>query len=323
MGFLASPKLDHGAHFFVAALIGVTFVIPLTNHAGNHIVTGLSAIGLALAGVQAVYHLGLTIAGFGKVENEEIEAGKVARNLLTAGMIVALVATMGQLAGLANAPNPFAEGANQAETDIGMSRGFNMIGLILALVMRFLDLFLDNSHDGDTVNGAGKRFMKSLDVVCAAEMDGEAAINDGIFNARIIMVHLLLVASGVFASIVAGGQNNIKLGTLDKSDAGRNMLAALILIWTHFILYPFAILINAWEPLQNTCIRIHCGKPDKCSTLESWNRIPLFRSMVAGGVLCCLSYVLGSQLGGDSQLSNLLLTLGLYLAADAVGRNVV
>ena len=210
MGFLASPKLDHGVHFLVAALIAVTFIIPLANHAGNHIVTGLSAIGLALSGVQAIYHLGLTAAGIWGTENEEIEAGKVARNLLTAGTIVALVATMGQLAGLPNAVDPFAEGANQAQKDIGASRGYNMIGLILALVMRFLDLFLDNSHEGDNVNGVGKRFMKTLDVVCAEKMPGEGAIC-GVFNARIIMVHLLLAASGVFASVVAAGESNIKL----------------------------------------------------------------------------------------------------------------
>ena len=322
MGFLASPKLDHGVHFLVAALIAVTFIIPLANHAGNHIVTGLSAIGLALSGVQAVYHLGLTIAGFSKVENEEIEAGKVARNLLTAGSIVVLVASMGQLAGLANAPAPFGEGANDAENDIGTSRGFNMIGLILALVMRFLDLFLDNSHEGDNVNGVGKRFMKTLDVVCASDMPGEGGFC-GVFNARIIMVHLLLAASGVFASIVAAGESNIKLGQLDSSDAGRNMLAALVLIWVHFILYPVAVVMNACEATRKVCIKVHCGTPDDCSTLESFNRIPLLRSIVAGGVLCCLSYVLGAQLGGGAQLSNLLLALGLYLAADAVGRNVV
>lgn len=322
MGFLASPKLDHGVHFLVAALIAVSFIIPLANHAGNHIVTGLSAIGLALSGVQTIYHFGLTIAGFWGTENEEIEAGKVARNLLTAGTIVALVATMGQLAGLPDAVDPFAEGSNQAQKDIGASRGYNMIGLILALVMRFLDLFLDNSHEGDNVNGAGKRFMKTLDVVCAADMPGEGAIC-GVFNARIIMVHLLLAGSGVFASFVAAGETNIKLGQLDKSDAGRNMLAALVLIWVHFILYPAAVAMNACEATRKACIKAHCGTPDNCSTLESFNRIPLIRSLVAGGVLCCLSYVLGSQLGGGAQLSNLLLALGLYLAADAVGRNVV
>jgi hypothetical protein len=321
MGFL-SPNYNHLLHFIVSLGLAVTFIIPLVNHPGQRFVNGISGIGLVASGVQAIYHFGVWLSIMLKSYEQELPAGIVARNLLTSIILVVTTLLMGRLYALGLPLEGSSDGAT--------SRIFNIIGLCAVGVMRFLDLGIDFTHEKNEELEAADKFMKLVDVQCASEMEGEGDLGQGkdgfctVFNARIVMVHILLLASGIFASIVVGGQNNIKLGDVTSTYLSRNMFAAMMLIWIHFILYPIAIAINACEGVRSACIAIHCGKAEDsdCSTLESLNRMPLVRSLVAGGVLSCLSFVLGGIIA-SSNAANLMIALGAYLAADAVGRNVV
>lgn len=309
MGFIGGENnhFNHLLHFLVAAFVAVSFIIPLSNHPHNKLVAGVSAIGLAGSLVQSVYHFGIFIGGLCEAHNGEIPAGKVARNLLTSLLLSTAVVLLGVLARI-------------LESD-SADRTCNLIAVIALGLMRFLDLGLDFSHNKDGESqGTTDRFKAMVAIECPDEKLEPGFNKAKFFNARIIMVHLLLAANIVLTSIIFAGNNLLQLGEITKSEKADNQFAALILISVHFLLYPIALLSSAC--CNDVCIKIMCGKGDNCETLEALNRLPLIRSLVAGVVIACLSYVVGSQLGNDD-IQIAVLNLGLYLAADAIGRNVV
>lgn len=312
MGIIGGDNnhFNHLLHFLVAAFVAVSFIIPLSNHPQNKIVAGVSAIGLAGSLVQSVYHLGIFIGGLCEAHNGEIPAGKVARNLLTSLLLSTAVVLLGVLARIL-----------ESDSD---DRTFNLIAVMALGLMRFLDLGLDFSHkkDGEENRSQGTtdRLKAMVAIECPDEKQEPGFSKAKFFNARIVMVHLLLAANIVLTSIILAGDNLLQLGEITKSEKADNQFAALILISVHFLLYPIALTSSAF--CKNFCIKAMCGKNDGCETLESWNRLPLIRSVVAGVVIACLSYVVGSQLGNDD-IQIAVLNLGLYLAADAIGRNVV
>lgn len=333
--------LNHVAHALVSAIIALAFLIPLINHNDNQKLASLSVLGLGASGIQLIYHLGLVLAISFKSYTHELPAGHVARNLLTALMLSTSVALLGALA-KAGAARPFSKELGSKPTDATLleqwdldnSRNMNLIGVILVFVMRFLDLGIDFTHEDAGKESQQERdikgkFAQLIAVECADKPDdGEGVFGTkGVLNARILMVHLLLAAAGVFSIVVTLGRTpdlgNWTIGSDGLNDVAQNMAAAMFLIIIHFGLYPVALLINMVDFLQKTCIYAHCGKPDNCSTLESFNRMPVLRSIVAAAVLSCLSYVIGSTLGSDLHIQNILLVWVAYLAADAVGRNVV
>lgn len=301
------PLLNHLLHFLVAGFLSATFIIPLLNHSDDKIVSGISAIGAISSIIQAVYHLGLVIAQYCNAYTSELELGKVARNLLTSIILSAQLILWAVFIKL-----------GLAEDD--QNRTYNIIGVIVAAVMRAFDLLLDYQHDENNVSlGITDKLKKvALDVECATQTFSQAPI----FTARIFMVHLLLAGSFVLSIINYLGDNQLKLGDIGGNPPAECMLAALILVGVHLFLYPLAAIIRMIPALNAACIRIMCGQGDDCETLESLNRVPLIRSAVAGSVISLLSYVLGSQLG-SANVQILIMNLGLYVAADAIGRNIV
>ena len=297
---------NHLLHFLVAALVAISFIIPLSEHPHKKVVAGVSAIGLAGSLVQAVYHLGIFIAGLCKAHKEEISAGKVARNLLTTLLLSTAFVLLGVLAPL-------------LEND-STERTFNLIAIIALGLMRFLDMGLDFSHKDGSSQGPMDRLKGMFAIECPDDKAEPNFSGATFFNARIVMVHLLLAANIVLSAIILAGDNLLKLGEIGSSTEADNQFTALILISVHFLLYPAAFAINSL--CGNCCIKCLMGKADDCDTLESYNRLPFVRSLVAGVVIACLSYVVGSQLGNDD-IQIAVLNLGLYLAVDAIGRNVV
>ena len=308
MGLIGGDNnhFNHLLHFLVAAFVAVSFIIPLSEHPHNKVVAGVSAIGLAGSLVQSVYHLGIFIAGLCKAHNEEIPAGKVARNLLTSLLLSTAFVLLGVLA-------PILESDSNERT-------FNLIAVIALGVMRGLDLGLDFSHKDGESQGSLDRLKATVAIECPDDKSEIPFSGAKFFNARIVMVHLLLAANIVLTSIILAGENLLALGEIGKSTEADNQFTALVLISVHFLLYPIAF--GSSLLCNDQCIKIMCGKGDDCETLEALNRLPLVRSLVAGVVIACLSYVVGSQLGNDD-IQIAVLNLGLYLAADAIGRNVV
>lgn len=299
--------INHTLHFLVAGFLTVTFIIPLMNHPDNKIVSGISAIGAVGSLIQAVYHLGLVLASFCNAYTTELAAGKVARNLLTSIVLSTQLILWAAFIKV-----------GLAEDD--ENRTFNFIGVIAASVMRLFDLLLDYQHDEDAEPlGISDKLRKvAMDVECAKETFDQAKI----FTARIFMVHILLAGSFTLSLINSLGENQLQLGEIGGNPPADCMFAALLLVGLHLILYPAAALIRMVPALNETCIRFMCGKGEDCETLESLNRVPLIRSLVAGTVISLLSYVLGSQLG-SANVQILIMNLGMYVAADAIGRNVV
>jgi len=130
-----------------------------------------------------------------------------------------------------------------------------------------------------------------------------------------------LITNVVLSFIVILGENQLKLGPVFESFDGVNMLVGLILLFIHTLLYPLASLIKCFDK-NNSCLKCFGGQPDCDQTLEPINRIPLVRTIVAGLIVCCLSYVVGSNIG-KANIQIALLNLALYIAVDAIGRNVV
>ena len=309
MGFIGGDgnKFNHLIHALVAAFVAISFIIPLSNHPNNKLVAGISAIGLAASIVQAVYHIGIFIAALCDAHNGEIESGKVARNLVTSILLSTAFVLLGVLAPI-------------LEFD-SADRTFNLIAVTALCLMRFLDLGLDFSHKDKVSEGTMDRLKSMVAIECPDDKEEPGFSYAMFFNARIVMVHMLLVANVVFSIIVLTGANLLELGEIGTSNPATMQLVALILIALHVSLYPIAILSSAC--CKNFCIKCCCGKGDNdCETLEAYNRIPLIRSLVAGAAIATLSYVLGSQLGNDD-VQIALINLVLYVAADAIGRNVV
>ena len=312
MGFIGGDgnKFNHLLHFLVAAFVAVSFIVPLSNHPHNRLVANISAIGLAGSLVQSVYHLGIFLGGLCKAHNGEIPAGKVARNLLTSLLLSTAFILLAVLAPILASDS--------------VDRTLNLVAVIALGLMRFLDLGLDFSHEksGEEIasRGALDRLKSVVAIECPDDKTEVPYSGALFFNSRIVMVHLLLVANVVLSIIVLVGENLLQLGEIGKSTEADNQFTALILISVHLILYPIALASS--KMCNDACIKIMCGKGDKCETLESFNRLPLIRSLVAGVVIATLSYVVGSQLGKDD-VQIAILNLGLYLAADALGRNVV
>ena len=57
-------------------------------------------------------------------------------------------------------------------------------------------------------------------------------------------------------------------------------------------------------------------------TLESLNRVPIVRTIVSTTILCVISILTGHTLQ-NARAQLVVIVLTLYVAADAIGRNVV
>ena len=78
-----------------------------------------------------------------------------------------------------------------------------------------------------------------MDVECATQTFDKVPI----FTARIFMVHILLAGSFVLSLINSMGENQLQLGEVGDNPPADCMLAAVILVGIHLILYPVAALI--------------------------------------------------------------------------------
>lgn len=313
MGLFGNTYADHALHLLVSLYIGTSFLVALVNHASDMLIAGISSIGFSLAIIQGVYHIGrlLQKACNSKVDLPELAVGATARNLITTGLLSSLVVLLGIF--------------GHTEDDGAAERWLNITSVAAAGVMRLLDGLLDVSHevskDGSetTVRPTKERWEEVVKVKCP---DGKTEPNlCSVFNARIIMVHLLLVTCTVLSYIIIVGENQLKLGPVFESFDGVNMLVGVILVTLHTVLYPFAFLITLCDKKKN-CLKCLGASPDCENTLEPINRIPLVRLIVAGLILCNFSYVVGSNIG-KANIQIALVNLALYIGVDAIGRNVV
>lgn len=315
MGLFGNTYADHALHLIVSLYIGTSFLVALVNHASDMLIAGISSIGFSLAIIQGVYHIGrlLQKACNSEVDLPELAVGATARNLITTGLLSSLVVLLGIF--------------GHTEDDGAAERWLNITSVAAAGVMRLFDGLLDVSHevseDGKetTVRGTKERWEEVVKVKCPDDKTEPNLCS--VFNARIIMVHLLLVTCTVLSYVIIVGENQLKLGPVFESFDGVNMLVGVILVTLHTLLYPLAFLAKCTK-LENGCIKCLGGNPEECpdQTLEPINRIPLVRLIVAGLILCNFSYVVGSNIG-KANIQIALVNLALYIGVDAIGRNVV
>lgn len=321
MGLFGNTYADHSLHLVVSLYIGTSFLVALINHASDMLIAGISSIGFSLAIIQGVYHIGRVLqkACNSKSDIPELAVGATARNLITTGLLSSLVVLLGIF--------------GHTKDDGAAERWLNITSVAAAGVMRVLDGLLDVSHDQEgAVNDTKKRWEEIVKVQCPNPKEepgflpageGEKGNICNFFNARIVMVHLLLVTCTVLSYIIIVGENQLKLGPVFDSFDGFNMLVGVILVTVHTVLYPFAAIAKL-TGVENGCIKCLGGNPEKCpdQTLEPINRIPLVRLIVAGLILCNFSYVVGSNIGKEN-IQIALVNLALYIGVDAIGRNVV
>lgn len=289
--------LDFMLHFAVSVGIVVLQALLLNDHADG-VVSNLTAASLILIAVQAVYHLGLVIQYLVNGDKDETTLGEYLRNALTAGALLFSVSAWAHLSSSLGKP----------ESDTNRIQAlWSSIGL---LAMRLLDAGLDQ------IDG----FKGTLDVVCEDPDDNRTDVAPG-FNTRIISTHLLLAGSAVtgwmhYANLVDKHDSTISDGDLSIEFIG------LLLVSVHFVLYPLVYGLQICGLDKYFIMVAKCGKAEDCDKLESLNRVPIVRTAVATLAIACLSFILGATLSlNDARL--LIASLGLYVAADVVGRNYI
>lgn len=302
MGFLhlIDNKLkawDNVIHFLVSVGLLVSQIIILTNHGGaDSLVSGLASASLGVTSVLAIYHLALAIQHYCVPNSKESAAGQHLRNLLTALAVVSVGTNYGKMLQL-----------GVATDDI--NRLLTLISGLALLAMRILDQLLDHEDISGTVT-----------VKCPGP--DEPTIPETVFNARILITHVLLLGSATLGW-VHFGLKSTKHSTYSTDDE-LLLLLANIVVTTHLGLYPLVWLLKA---LRADWAIVYClagAKESECNdtTLESLNRVPIIRTVVSTVALGALAISVGHALGVmKAQL--LIASLAFYTSADTVGRNYV
>jgi len=303
---------DAGLHLVVSATIfGISITTVINNHdKENLVVFGVGILVAAL--LQVFYHFGLLLRTFCAGKEEESSVGSILRNILTA---VGLISSMACYAHIVHLK------ANMETWDGGDNWGITLSVVLFAL-MRVLDTIMNGAYKG-------WEYAKLMKHSCK---DDEATILSGdegtvLFTPRVVIVHILLglcIAASSFDLSPDGGY----LAPVEGAASTVNLIFALILSSLHFVLYPFALILNYCDCAGNICSdKGECKEGEGESQITrkeliSLNRIPIVRSVVALVVLSCLSYAYGN-LVGHAKTQLLLANLALYFAADQIGFDVI
>ena len=334
----SNKVLDHVVHFCVFLAIAILNVVLLNEHPDSRIITALSAVALGTSATSTLYHAGVGLSlfcnHFEDKEKGEMESGKALRNLLTALTLVFVGVALGVKQKLLNINLPDANDQGNADNKQMNSLWWQFLLLLLA---RLSDVFFD-LVDRDLYDVAHIQCDKKE----------EESICD-VFNARIILTHVLLISSTIMTGMLVDG--DYKLMGLDDTESTW-LTITLVLVIVHTGLYPLVYLLHylffdeetgkiVLPFIGDSCL--WCGKrKDDCDgkgwdrvrsyvitgarstqyTLESLNRIPIIRTLVSSTILAVLSLLVGHTLQ-NARAQLIVIDLVLYIAVDALGRNVV
>ena len=293
-GGLGMDAFIHGG----VSLLSFIFILTLKHHESDDQALATLATVLVVGSLlQLIYHLGLGLRAFcGK--DEELLAGSILRNLLTAICLIASIALWG---------------LRIKQTNEGVDWRIAATVSIF-VIMRIFDTAMNIEY---------KKWEFSKLFKHSCKDDETAVIGGGekkvLFTPRLIIVHILLICC-IILSCINLSQDAGYIKPVENEASTIDLIAALCGQGLHFLLYPFAFMLNACG-VADSCL----AREDKCGDrkeLISVNRMPLVRSVVAMLILGCLSYAYGELLpSAKTQL--LLANLGIYLAADQIGFDVI
>lgn len=321
---------DHVVHFCVFLVIAILNVVLLNEHPDSRIITALSAVALGTSATSTLYHAGVGLSLFysGDKEKREMESGKALRNLLTALTLVFVGVALGVKQRLLNInlADATANGdAHNKQMDILWWQ------FLLLLVARLSDVFFDLVD----------RDLYDVTLIQCDKKEEESIW--GVFNARIILTHVLLISSTIMTGMLVDG--DYKLMGLDDNESTW-LTITLVLVIVHTGLYPSVYFLHTFLlneetgkieiPFIGECC---CGqRKEDCDkgwnrvrnfvrktpqyTLESLNRVPIIRTLVSSAILAVLSLLVGHTLQ-NARAQLIVIDLVLYIAVDALGRNVV
>lgn len=329
---------DHLAHFLVFGAIAIMNIVLLSEHPDSRIITAIGAVALGTSLTSALYHLGLMAAINSNTNKKEMESGKALRNLLTTLTLVFVGVGIGVQQKVLNID--IFDAKPDGNDD---NKQLNLLGIqfIFLLVARLLDVFFDLVEVG---------LEDVLRIQC--DKKEEQRFCD-IFTGRILVTHALLLSATIMTGMLTEGDN--KLEGLDDTEQGV-LILTLILLIVHTGLYPLVALLHMLflnketgqveipfiGSIKECC---SCGRKEECKeglqgrgwdrvrnyvrdkngpqyTLESLNRMPLVRTLVSTVILAVISVLAGHTLQ-NARAQLVLIVLTLYVAADAIGRNVV
>ena len=291
---------DAGLHMVVALAIFATNITTVLDNTDAKEIAAFGVILVAASLLQGLYLIGLLLRIYFAEESDELEVGSILRNTLTGVGIVSSLALYGQFVKMGTAAD------NWQVT----------LAACLFALMRILDTIMNGKYENFT--GIGDLWKHSC------KDDGAVIVENAnkvvYFTPRVIIVHVLLLLAFV-ASLLDLLPDTGYLKPVEGEASTANLIAAMSLQGLHFILYPIALIFNAFG-CAGTPLISEEGECESRKELISLNRIPIVRSVVALVVLSCLSYAYGN-LSPDAQTQLLLLNLALYFAADQIGFDVV
>ena len=321
---------DHLAHLVVFTAIAIINITLLYDHPDSRIITAVSAVALGTSLTSALYHLGLSIVTNGKEKKAEMESGKALRNLLTTLTLVFVAVGLGVKQKLLDITILEADAGGNADHK---QMNLLMWQFILLVIARFLDVFFDVAEtslfDVAEIQCDKKEEEKCLDV----------------FTGRILVTHALLLAATIMTGMLTEGDDKLE-GLSDNERMW--LIITLVLLIVHTGLYPLVYILGMGGILDGDdgTFKMCCGqRKEVCNeeqegrkwnrvrnyvktggspqyTLESLNRVPLIRTLVSTIILCVISILTGHTLQ-NARAQLVVIVLTLYVAADAIGRNVV
>lgn len=320
---------DHLAHLVVFTVIAIINIALLNEHPDSRIITAVSAVALGTSATSALYHLGLAIVTNGNEKKKEMESGKALRNLLTTLTLVFVAVGLGVKQKILN--NWIFEADPDGNAD-NKQMNLLMWQFILLVIARLLDVFFDvvetSLYDVVEIQCDKKEEEKCLEV----------------FTGRILVTHALLLTATIMTGMLTEGDDKLE----GLSEGERNwLIITLVLLIVHTGLYPLVYLLGMTSLLdgKDGTLKMCCGqRKEECArenvegqgwnrvrnyvqkapqyTLESLNRVPIVRTIVSTVILCVISILTGHTLQ-NARAQLVVIVLTLYVAADAIGRNVV